>query len=860
MSNKLTEQPQITTQPSSFAVISSSAVKLLTWAGFTALLDALYVVAARSISGGGLVTGGGDLSTNRTLTVTAATNEQGEEGVATNVAMTPASTAAAIAALAPEPDLSAYALIGTAPTALDDLGKIAGSLNNDADFHGSMVSALTLKANAANAALTGTPTAPTATPGTNSTQIATTAYADAAAAAAAAALVDGAPSTLNTLNELAAALNDDASAAATLTTAIGDVAADLTAHEALTNNPHGVTKSQVGLSNVDNTSDVNKPISTATQTALDTKAAASHTHAQSEVTDLVEALAAKAPLASPALTGTPTAPTPAVTDDSTLLATTAFVNDANDVRAARAGYNVKDYGAKGDSRKVTDGVSTNASTTVTSASNPWTAADVGKVIWGVNTATKALAVPLGTIATYVGAGEITVSSAATASATGLHLVWGTEDTDNIQAAAAAAKAAFPRGLVIVPAGGYIFDELLFDLTETTAGKAGGVMGQGTGQTIFYPSPAHDLAASAMLVKSNGNCYDTTIGGFSVEGSYYQWSASGKHVIEMAGFIHESLRDVRIDYLYGTTSGISLTGYFQKLERCYVESLGYIGISISGAGSAWLSECIAANCGLYSIAVDGVTGTANQKSHVRIVGGWIDESNNGSLDINGSTDVVLEGVRINGPQSYAGLIVRGNSNVRAVGCELLPWGTSGNRPGVDVASGSTLWLSNCRVDSSGTSHSLTNAGTVYLSATRVGVSGSGTGIVNTGTVIDGGANSVVSRSGAGTTRMAPIGWIDGPTGATMVIAPASGQNLQFYPTGGGNITYSGPSQFNSAASYADSVNLIFGTSTGTKIGTGTTQKMGFWNATPVVQQTLSTGTGATVDQVITLLQTLGLCKQ
>lgn len=36
-------------------------------------------------------------------------------------------------------------------------------------------------------------------------------------------------------------------------------------------NPHNVTKSQVGLGNVDNTSDINKPISTATQTALNLK-------------------------------------------------------------------------------------------------------------------------------------------------------------------------------------------------------------------------------------------------------------------------------------------------------------------------------------------------------------------------------------------------------------------------------------------------------------------------------------------------------------------------------------------------------------------------------------------------------------
>lgn len=50
---------------------------------------------------------------------------------------------------------------------------------------------------------------------------------------------------------------------------------DLTAHTGNTSNPHGVTKTQVGLGNVDNTSDANKPISTATQSALNLKAAAS---------------------------------------------------------------------------------------------------------------------------------------------------------------------------------------------------------------------------------------------------------------------------------------------------------------------------------------------------------------------------------------------------------------------------------------------------------------------------------------------------------------------------------------------------------------------------------------------------------
>lgn len=50
------------------------------------------------------------------------------------------------------------------------------------------------------------------------------------------------------------------------------------------------------------------------------------TLAQSQITDLVADLLLKAPLASPALTGTPTAPTQANADDSTKLATTAFVH------------------------------------------------------------------------------------------------------------------------------------------------------------------------------------------------------------------------------------------------------------------------------------------------------------------------------------------------------------------------------------------------------------------------------------------------------------------------------------------------------------------------------------------------------
>jgi hypothetical protein len=68
----------------------------------------------------------------------------------------------------------------------------------------------------ASPALTGTPTAPTAAANTNTTQIATTAYVQGEITD----LIGGAPGALDTLNELAAAINDDSSYASTITTAL----------------------------------------------------------------------------------------------------------------------------------------------------------------------------------------------------------------------------------------------------------------------------------------------------------------------------------------------------------------------------------------------------------------------------------------------------------------------------------------------------------------------------------------------------------------------------------------------------------------------------------------------------------------
>ncbi len=91
-------------------------------------------------------------------------------------------------------------------------GTITGTLSNQTDLQ----TALNLKANLASPALTGTPTTPTAAGGTNTTQIASTAFVRSEISA----LVNSAPSTLDTLNELAAALGNDPNFATTITNSL----------------------------------------------------------------------------------------------------------------------------------------------------------------------------------------------------------------------------------------------------------------------------------------------------------------------------------------------------------------------------------------------------------------------------------------------------------------------------------------------------------------------------------------------------------------------------------------------------------------------------------------------------------------
>lgn len=111
-----------------------------------------------------------------------------------------------------------YFTVARANTAIDNRVDKAfiDALNVDADTLDGNDSTYFAPVNSPS--LTGTPLAPTASAGTNTTQIATTAFVTTAVAN----IVDAAPEALNTLNELAAALGDDANYATTTATLIGN--------------------------------------------------------------------------------------------------------------------------------------------------------------------------------------------------------------------------------------------------------------------------------------------------------------------------------------------------------------------------------------------------------------------------------------------------------------------------------------------------------------------------------------------------------------------------------------------------------------------------------------------------------------
>lgn len=375
-------------------------------------------------------------------------------------------------------------------------------------------------------------------------------------------------------------------------------------------------------------------------------------------------------------------------------------------------FNVKSYGATGDARKVTDAV-LNGTTTHTSATAAFTDADVGKVVWGVETASGVLRLPKTTITAVNSATSITTADASTGSYSSVHLVFGTDDTTALQAAMTAAKIAGAN--VIVPAGGYLFSSLPFNASRTTVGEASGVIGAGSNVTIFYPVPGFNFSSTTsntgIFYRTDGNCRNSMLRGLQIEGSYHSYSgASSYHLISDSGD-RTFFDDLKVRHVKGFIAMANLTGTRFHAKRCFFEGASYVGVSLSG-GSYHFEDCYTGNHAYYGLQVASINGATNTGIAFKWIGGIIDECNFQSCYISDSTDIVFIGARIFGPVNYYACELASSSHARFVGCEIVGYGSSGNRGGLKVASGCIATLSSCRLHGLGTLYGLDNAGSVY----------------------------------------------------------------------------------------------------------------------------------------------------
>lgn len=176
-------------------------------------------------------------------------------------------------------------------------------------------------------ALTGTPTAPTAIDGTNTTQLATTKF----VAKAIANLVASSPEALNTLYELAAALGNDPNFATTVSNQIGTKSPINS--PTFTGTPAAPTAAvDTSTTQLATTAFVTGQAS-ATAPGMDGAAAVGTSKKYARSDHVHPTDTSRAPLISPALTGTPTAPTAAADTSTTQVATTAFVTGQASITA-----------------------------------------------------------------------------------------------------------------------------------------------------------------------------------------------------------------------------------------------------------------------------------------------------------------------------------------------------------------------------------------------------------------------------------------------------------------------------------------------------------------------------------------------
>lgn len=428
-------------------------------------------------------------------------------------------------------------------------------------------------------------------------------------------------------------------------------------------------------------------------------------------------------------------------------------NDGSMVPDSRV-FNVKLFGAKGDTRWVEDAVTFAGGNPrrITSATANFSTDDVGKRAWASDT-TAIASVPFTTILRVISPTEIEVADNATTSGSGRFLVWGTDDSQAFRDAVAAARAHIRAGELVglargatlyIPAGGYMLSGQGEVIDQSGGGFSNGtnrgalhVIGAGSQATFLFAAPNMTVSAdNRAFFNLKGDETFTITSGFTVHGANTQynsgrfvtcaWNFATGYVFDVHAWRWGGINNVGCGLRFASWTGVSVkvqSGETGGDEFCII---------ITGGAGPQDHYGMQTNNGRWLI--DNITTSPIENGHgINFWGGMFDETSfSAQLTITNSRLI-----RFFGTRHFLGLndgiVVTSNSEVWFHGSRVRKFGDQAvhnNQDAIDIDSTSRVWASQSLFKGYGTGVGVRSAGEfIDLGGNEIinGTAGAGFGV-------------------------------------------------------------------------------------------------------------------------------------
>lgn len=386
----------------------------------------------------------------------------------------------------------------------------------------------------------------------------------------------------------------------------------------------------------------------------------------------------------------------------------------------------------GDAQKLEDGVTTNGSGIVDSATAAFVVGDVGKTIWCVHAGAAVLTVT--TIASRQSATRVTATVNATVNTTGAHCVWGTGDqtsaiTTAVTACTGATTSIYPAGpylgtsagRVVLSRGGHIVSGRI--LLNAASGPTVSIVGSGRHQTILFLTPTLNPApgSGAFLIQTQGA--GMRLADFGIDAANFLYVGSND-LIRLSGTVKTVLENVEIRDIGINNKDaaiLNMISTYSQATSVFIQDgpAGDKATACRVEASASTFRDVTCSNHYTNLIVANANGRTDSSSILTWFGGTVDECSHPSY----SCSQLLAGAELD---AY-GLVFFGTTH-----------------GALSIASGAVAYLNNLNVGAflslnRGPGLVIASGGKAVVSQSTIRGNAGGWPVMNQGTFIDGGGN-------------------------------------------------------------------------------------------------------------------------